>query len=514
MINKLGIKKFILLNLLLFSVFSIISFSLLAYKENIKSKTNVYALEKAQTNSIFLLTLLDRLSDFQTELGVLVTEKDLDKLEKNIALIKLEQEKIEKIITNCPLDSCDDLKKSLAAYFKNTNFLISDKILKGKLAEALDFYVHTLLPDYKNVNLSIQKIQKSLNSLNTLINQNARNNAFSQIKIMIIFAIIFNVLLIAGGIIASKMLIKTITEMNTKLLETSQKVKDTAEIISTNSDKVLQTSVLQNVSVQNASTSLRQITTFEEDNIKNIIEINNDSQKNHAAIEQGKESFEIMNKSIKIIRDSNNQIIFQISKNENEFNKVIELIKEINTKTKIINEIAFQTKLLSFNASVEAARAGEHGKGFAVVAQEIGNLANLSSNSADEISALLGKSVQRVNEILRNGQEEMGNIVADALEKIEEGSKIALECQKVFFKIDDDRKNTNSNLDTVTQNAEQLKSKIVEINSVMQSIVDLANDNEKMVSQYYKLSSDLLKQNKEVEKFSIDFNDLVYSKKQ
>ncbi|MBC7465119.1 MAG: hypothetical protein H7256_03945 [Bdellovibrio sp.] len=50
-------------------------------------------------------------------------------------------------------------------------------------------------------------------------------------------------------------------------------------------------------------------------------------------------------------------------------------MEEIGNKTKVINDIVFQTKLLSFNASVEAARAGEHGKGFAVVAEEVGKLA-------------------------------------------------------------------------------------------------------------------------------------------
>ena len=50
--------------------------------------------------------------------------------------------------------------------------------------------------------------------------------------------------------------------------------------------------------------------------------------------------------------------------------KVLEIIKTIEDKTKVINDIVFQTKLLSFNASVEAARAGEAGKGFAVVASK------------------------------------------------------------------------------------------------------------------------------------------------
>lgn len=50
-----------------------------------------------------------------------------------------------------------------------------------------------------------------------------------------------------------------------------------------------------------------------------------------------------------------------------------------------ISDIAFQTKLLSFNASVEAARAGEAGKGFAVVAEEVQNLANATSNLLNQI---------------------------------------------------------------------------------------------------------------------------------
>jgi len=83
-------------------------------------------------------------------------------------------------------------------------------------------------------------------------------------------------------------------------------------------------------------------------------------------------------------------------------NKAVEKLKgsgqEISNASNVINEISFQTNLLSLNAMVEAARAGQAGKGFAVVASEVKSLAERSAKAAAEISNLKSQSDSYLDE--------------------------------------------------------------------------------------------------------------------
>ncbi|MCW1918805.1 methyl-accepting chemotaxis protein [Rhodobacter sp. KR11] len=75
---------------------------------------------------------------------------------------------------------------------------------------------------------------------------------------------------------------------------------------------------------------------------------------------------------------------------------VSENARQINEITGYVDDIAFQTNLLSLNAAVEAARAGDVGKGFAVVAHEVRMLANKAAEASSEIKNLIGQSTRNV----------------------------------------------------------------------------------------------------------------------
>jgi len=77
--------------------------------------------------------------------------------------------------------------------------------------------------------------------------------------------------------------------------------------------------------------------------------------------------------------------------------EINEEVSSISEAIAVIDQIAFQTNILSLNAAVEAATAGEAGKGFAVVAQEVRNLASRSAEAANEIKTLVENATSKAS---------------------------------------------------------------------------------------------------------------------
>ena len=183
------------------------------------------------------------------------------------------------------------------------------------------------------------------------------------------------------------------------------------------------------------------------------------------------------------------------------------MIKEIGNKTKVINDIVFQTKLLSFNASVEAARAGENGKGFAVVAEEVGNLATMSGNAAKEISDLLSGSIQKVDQIVDMTRTSVQSIMSVSEQKVAQGVQTAQRCEAVLDDMVTKVESVNQMILQISKASQEQSLGVNEISSAMNQIDQASQQN--MVSlQHTTHAAETLRSQ------VIQLNDVIHGLKQ
>ncbi|AXH09861.1 MCP-domain signal transduction protein [Malaciobacter halophilus] len=138
-----------------------------------------------------------------------------------------------------------------------------------------------------------------------------------------------------------------------------------------------------------------------------------------------------------------------------------EQVSSINEAITVIDQIAFQTNILSLNAAVEAATAGEAGKGFAVVAQEVRNLASRSAQAAKEIKELVENATLKANE----------------------GKNIANEMIKGYNHLKEDINKTSILVSDVSNAAKEQESGIVQINDAINNLDQQTQQNALIATQ-------------------------------
>lgn len=142
-------------------------------------------------------------------------------------------------------------------------------------------------------------------------------------------------------------------------------------------------------------------------------------------------------------------------------NSIKESARKIVDIIGVIDGIAFQTNILALNAAVEAARAGEQGRGFAVVATEVRNLAQRSAAAAKEIKALIG----------------------DSVEKVENGGRQVDEAGLTMQKIVESVKRVTDIMGEIASASQEQSSGIEQINRAIMQMDDVTQQNASLVEE-------------------------------
>ncbi len=225
-----------------------------------------------------------------------------------------------------------------------------------------------------------------------------------------------------------------------RVLYSSQELNRTSESLATGSGQ-------QAASVQQISASIRETSSMIDRNSENsgfAAKLSKDSQQ-FASV--GFEKMQVLMEAMKKI-DSSSQ----------EISKII----------KVIDEIAFQTNILALNAAVEAARAGEAGKGFAVVAEEVRNLAQRSTASSNETTALIQNNIELCNSSNAIAQEVYESIkeISTQTQKVDEimqeiavsSKEQEIGVQQIYKAVAEIETVIQKNADTATETASESNS--------------------------------------------------------
>lgn len=167
-------------------------------------------------------------------------------------------------------------------------------------------------------------------------------------------------------------LVNSVNGISNDLDGVAEEVESTSLKLSEASQKLAEGNTEQAAAIQETAATLEESASM----------VNQNTENTRMAASLAKQAKDATNKGSKEISEMMESMT-ELKRSSDEIAKII----------KVIDEIAFQTNILSLNAAVEAARAGEAGKGFAVVAEEVRTLAQRSAQAAKDTAVIIESNI-------------------------------------------------------------------------------------------------------------------------
>ena len=228
-------------------------------------------------------------------------------------------------------------------------------------------------------------------------------------------------------------------------------LSQSANTLTKNLNELSSAATTQAASLEETAASLEELTTNLKQNTNATIEMSNYGSKVKESVSIG---HDLATKTATSMEEINNQTT------------------AITEAITVIDQIAFQTNILSLNAAVEAATAGEAGKGFSVVAQEVRNLASRSAEAAKEIKEM----------------------VENAQIKTTYGKNIATDMIKGYDELNSNITRTIELIDSVATASKEQEAGIVQINDAVNQLDEITQKN----AQNTAIADEIAKQTQEI----------------
>ena len=253
---------------------------------------------------------------------------------------------------------------------------------------------------------------------------------------------------------------QSVAASSEQLTATSSQTAQSINIVAESTVKMAESAEQQldfvkntNQEVENMKSNLNNLI-VSSDKMKNTVNVvNENTNSGKEIVEKAIENIDIMSNKI----DESAEIIKSLGEHSKDIGKIVDTISNISGKT----------SLLALNAAIEASHAGEAGKGFSVVAEEVRKLAEASQESSDNISAIIDKVQNEINNAISS--------MNDSVFKVKESKDMISETGTAFNKIDNSVEELSKSVNDSIENINHVQEAGESVSKAMTNIEKLSD---------------------------------------